>query len=275
MFLAIAVDKLSEVRSLEEHSVEEHEKMKEERKVREERIHALKDTSEPQVHRRTLRRVLTFYSNVPSRAVQPGGPRKQGWQHQLSLPKDPRSDGSRPDPAQMSVERSLSVPSASTSSYDGSEPQEAHVRFTRPKLQNPLRLVARQPSFFDRQARYTRGEGRKKRAASASTAVKYRRPPTVGTDTSSRTTGPTSRPRSVGDSDVFVFTDKDLPHAYPLKKLASSPDGLKLPDDSLVNVARPYERTQSFPGQSPGVSTTEETPKLETVDEGGEEESTE
>ena len=70
MFLAIAVDKLSEVRSLEEDTMEETEKLRERRKEREEQISALKNPNQPQVQRRTIRRVMRYLADNPSERLK-------------------------------------------------------------------------------------------------------------------------------------------------------------------------------------------------------------
>ena len=70
MFLAIAVDKLSEVRSLEEDTMEETEKLRERRKEREEQICALKNPNQPQVQRRTIRRVMRYLADNPSERLK-------------------------------------------------------------------------------------------------------------------------------------------------------------------------------------------------------------
>ncbi len=270
VFLAIAVDKLSEIRSLEELHVEEHEKMAEERKARKERIHALKDTSEPLLHRRTLRRVLKFYSNNPSQRTRAGSARKHGWQYQLSLRN--RSDLQLDPSSPSKFRRSASVPVGSTSSFEDSENQESRVRFRErvaPKLQNPLRLVRRTSSYFGRQARLERGGGGGGGGGSETTSAadKERRTSSLKSARTTGTAALASGPNSGRDSDVFVFTDIDTPPTYITKRHVSSPDGRSFPQASTD---QPYERTQSFPGGSPGASMMEELPKLETVDEGSE-----
>ena len=70
MFLAIAVDKLSEVRSLEEDTMEETEKLRERRKEREEQICALKNPNQPQIQRRTIRRVMRYLADNPAERLK-------------------------------------------------------------------------------------------------------------------------------------------------------------------------------------------------------------
>lgn len=284
MFLAIAVDKLSEVRSLEQRHVKEHKKMKEERKVREERIHALKDTSEPQVHRRTLRKVLRFYTDEPSRRTQMGEARKHGWQHQFSMPivRSPRrgesvESFSLSDGSQSEYRRSLSAPEGSPSTHGVSEPQGSGAEHVIPKLQNPLRLMKRTSSFFDKQARHDqrrKGRGGRGRGESGgqstSAADKDGRagstPAAVRSNVASAAL--TSASTSAKDQDVFVFSDVKSPTLHQRVRQLSSPDGLPL--QSQFSPALSYERTQSLPGWSPIPETPliEEMPKLELVDEG-------
>lgn len=63
IFLAIAVDKLSEVKAVKEDSSHRSEKREEKRREREEQLLALKNSSQPSSITQTLRRVLVFYSS--------------------------------------------------------------------------------------------------------------------------------------------------------------------------------------------------------------------
>ena len=245
IFLAIAVEKLSEVRSLEEDSVEQTEKTHELRKTREERLHALKNTSEPQVHRRTLRRVLNFYSGAPSQRRKPMDQSQVSQWRQLSLPVErmlrrgtslyQAPDSTKSPPGVY--ERSVSTPDTSVS----------------PKLQNPLRLVKRRSAYLDEQkARLGAGPAR-------------------GTSqTSSRTTeSPASPASSFAKDSIFRFPDSATPDTHLRRKLSSP--GTPATVMHRTSPLLPYERTQSFPGGSPASSSggvLEETPKLETIEAG-------
>ena len=89
IFLSIAVDKLFGVRSLEDETSKQSEKRQEKRKERKEQIFALKNPEEPQVRRRTIRRVLKYISNSPAeRAKAVKGEKMGWWRRQSSLPTE-------------------------------------------------------------------------------------------------------------------------------------------------------------------------------------------
>ena len=63
IFLAISVDKLLEVKAVEEDITLRYEQREEKRKEREQQLLALKNPTEPSVIERTLHRILSFYSS--------------------------------------------------------------------------------------------------------------------------------------------------------------------------------------------------------------------
>lgn len=83
---AVAFDKLSEVRKTEEDSLQRSEQREEERKQREKQLMAVKNTSKPYIHRRTLRRAIEFYSNVPVGAYKMVGGQRTEWHRSISSP---------------------------------------------------------------------------------------------------------------------------------------------------------------------------------------------
>ena len=105
MFLALAVDNLSEVRDLEEEKEVDENLALNERKKRNEQINALKD-SKPEIRRRTIRHLLQFESHNPaerSRALKEGGKSRKWWK-QISLPQF------RQDSQKIDFHRSISSP---------------------------------------------------------------------------------------------------------------------------------------------------------------------
>ena len=83
---AVAFDKLSEVRKVEEDSLQRSEQREEERRQREEQLNAVKNPSKPYVHRRTLRRAIEFYSNIPVEAYKMVDGQRTEWRRTVSSP---------------------------------------------------------------------------------------------------------------------------------------------------------------------------------------------
>lgn len=115
-FLALSVDKLSEIRDLEEDESKEKESEEKERKEREEQLCALKNP-EPEVRRRTIRRLLRFQAHNPTerlKSVQQST--KNRWWKQLSLPQFSRESTFR------DIKRSISTPTKSAAASPASVP---------------------------------------------------------------------------------------------------------------------------------------------------------
>ena len=111
IFLALAVDKLSEVRYLEEDKTKENEDKEKERKKRTEQLSALKNPVHSRTRRRTIKQVLRFQAENPverARAIQEEQPH---WWRQISLPQLTRENVQSLD-----FRRSVSNPHDSVSS---------------------------------------------------------------------------------------------------------------------------------------------------------------
>lgn len=84
-FLALSVDKLSEIRDLEEDESKEKESEEKARKQRQEQLSDIKNPKAT-IRRRTIRRMLRFHKENPvERARTVAGGRSRWWK-QLSLP---------------------------------------------------------------------------------------------------------------------------------------------------------------------------------------------
>ena len=83
---AVAFDKLSEVRKVEEDSQLRSEQREEERKQREKQLNAVKNPSKPYIHRRTLRRAIEFYANIPTEAYKMVEGQRTEWHRSVSSP---------------------------------------------------------------------------------------------------------------------------------------------------------------------------------------------
>ncbi len=145
-FLALSVEKLIEIRDLEEDQSKEQESEEKERKQREDQLTALKHPKF-EIRRRTIRRLIRFQANNPKErvtaSVQPppgggsggGGGEKQKWWKQFSLPhfsKEAIVEASSQlpttaaTPTNRMYRRSVSTPSESVTSptrfaYEGEE----------------------------------------------------------------------------------------------------------------------------------------------------------
>lgn len=152
-FLALSVDKLSEIRDLEEDESKEKESEEKERKQREEQISALKNPK-IEVRRRTIRRLLNFQAQNPVERAKNISSRRRRWWGQLSLPYLTKQ------PTLQDFKRSASTPHESVSYADTtgrklSVIKEEGVREegrTREaegvtKRQNPLSLMNQPPGF--------------------------------------------------------------------------------------------------------------------------------
>ena len=252
VFLAIAVDKLSEARSLEEDSVQQVEKMEEMRKVRKEQLQALRNPEESHAHRRTLKRAIRFYSSNPQQRTKPGQgqlSRRSLW-HQISFPVERalRRGGTllqKTDPSRE-YSRSVSSPSyipvppnlddkPSVSEAATSVPPSDSQPHTPSSRTNPLKLVRHTSDYFDRQkARLGGGISEPPGKQGAGKSV------------------PSSACSSAAQEDrgsVFRFPDKSSPFSplYHPRRTLSSPDaGTGKATDDWVS----YERTQSLRTES-------------------------
>ena len=242
IFLAIVVDKLSEVRSVEEDSAKQNAKRKEERKAREEHINALK-VDEPQVRRTTIRRAMKYLSDNPAlraRAVQE--PERKLWQ-QTSLPADKVKRTSLFNPTsdkQFKTIRTMSVPLIKTPVRLREEPgmqsgdtgQTVHSR----RQRNPLRLIRPTSGYFE-----MRREG-------GSAAI-----PPHAKSTTRENTATVSTNQESSAASVFVFPPsfdhkKEVLHSTtPTPVSADVVSSSKAPQERNLS----YERTQSLPAGTP------------------------
>ena len=263
IFLSIAVDKLSEVRSLEDETSKQSEKRQEKRKERKEQIFALKNPEEPQVRRRTIRRVLKYISNSPAeRAKAVKGEKMGWWRRQSSLPTERMNN--RPPSLLIKegqgmtsqVRRSSSVPADATTSVSDtpdvsntSRESSSKVTFRAPRQRNPLRWIQRQrTSYYDKQRL-------RLRAAAATADSPYKQLSTQSSDMS----GYESSLSAQSHSRVITLEGQDsvfeLPESAPpsLDKrstsIVSSPDAVLLSGKTAYPMPLPlvYERTQSCP----------------------------
>lgn len=175
VFLALSVDKLTEVRQLEANTAEETEKTEKRRNEKKQQIHDFRSTAEPRVRRKTIRRAMQFLSDNPEdRARQLQESRKK-WnsRKQLSLPEERLREAglhrSTKDDnySGRGVLRSVSTPpavipqetdiekgifSSGGQAKESPPPHESGmVPEETPKLRNPLRLMRKRSEFFEKQ----------------------------------------------------------------------------------------------------------------------------
>ena len=250
IFLAIVVDKLSEVRSFEEDCAKQNAKRKEERRAREEHINALK-VDEPQVRRTTIRRAMKYLSDNPTvraRAVQEPG--RKLWQ-QTSLPAGSVSKkGSslfQPHSTKPpKTVRTMSVPLIDTPIRLREEPdvqsgdtgQIVHPR----RQRNPLRLIRPTSDYFEMQ------NMRRKGGSSVIASI----PPHTKSTTRENTTAVSTNQQSSAAS-VFVFPPsvEEAQHSATFTPASAGVvPSFKAPQKMDLS----YERTQSLPAGTPSTS---------------------
>lgn len=146
-FLALSVDKLSEIRDLEEDASKEKETEEKERKEREEQLTALKNPK-VEVRRRTIRRLLRFQAHNPSERVKGISIKRRQWWGQLSLPYIKRQT------TLLEFKRSASTPQESVSSNPSDTPRRKLSSIKEEggaaggvAKRNPLSLVDQPPRF--------------------------------------------------------------------------------------------------------------------------------
>ena len=267
IFLAISVDKLSEVRSLEEDTMEETEKLLERRREREEQICALKNPNEPQIQRRTIRRVMRYLADNPAERVKQlhlveaqRRKRKGPLTFRLDLKRgssliNPPGSAIDPDRYRRSTSDSAVTPSVTekeresvaasgTSGAVGetsvvSQPPGVSIR----KQRNPLRLMKRTSGYFERQKMRLGGwQSSSASHSSVSSSVESEASGSVDRDVSYQL----ATRASVSDSvfDIEPHAARTERHLSVASTPESSRSGVR-PDHPLMVS---YERTQSFPG---------------------------
>ena len=278
IFLAIAVDKLSEVKSLEEDTMEETEKLLERRKEREEQISALKNPNEPQIQRRTIRRVVKYLADNPAERVKQlhrsealKKMRKRPLTVQLDLKRGSSlitPSGSAIDPHRSSYHRSTSdsavnpsisekesescVASAAVGGAGESSVAALPPGVSSRKQRNPLRLMKRTSDYFEMQKMRLGSLPSSSTSQSAHSSVSS----FVEIETSRPHDHDVSRkPLSASTAEDSVFDMQ--PHTILRERhfsVTSTPESSKSHvHDHPLCVS--YERTQSYP--SSGVHTSE------------------
>ena len=151
------MDKLSEIRDLEEDECKEKETEEKERKQREEQLSAIKNPRF-EVRRRTIRRMLRFQAHNPKERVKSAvDTRRRKWWPQLSLPHFIKEE-----PSFQEFRRSTSTPHESLSSPSQDREVlgvieeegegaggEVVVVATPKKRKNPLSLVKNPSSYLE------------------------------------------------------------------------------------------------------------------------------
>ena len=279
VFLAIAVDKLTEVRSLEEDTIEETEKLLERRKEREEQICALKNPDQPQVQRRTIRRVMRYLADNPVERVKQlhqAEAQKKKRQRQIGFQRENRRGVSlishdSGDQKEEAYRRSVSSPAGTDIStlssgrasdafssipVDSGTGKHSTVTFrsdtSTPKQRNPLRLMKRRSDYFELQKMRLGGW-----PPGSSTYTSPESSLTSSVD--SQATGMTAECRtSHGQAASSVENDSVFDVEAPRLKernlsVASTPESSK-----STKISHPlmisYERTQSSPGDVPSMN---------------------
>lgn len=138
VFLAMSVDKLSEVRSADEESAVENEKMEKQRKEKQQYINDLQNDSH--LKRRTIRMAMKFNS-AENRAIKPHKINKHSLKLSLHGVDLTSSSSNRSTPTRSPTSRA-------TSRSPSGSPVKKKVSV---KLRNPLRLMKQRSGFFDQQ----------------------------------------------------------------------------------------------------------------------------
>ena len=278
IFLAIAVDKLSEVKSLEEDTIEETEKLLERRKEREEQISALKNPNEPQIQRRTIRRVVKYLADNPAERVKQlhwsealKKKRRRPLTFQLDLKRGSSlitPSGSAVDTHKSSYQIHRSTSDSAVISEKDSESYAASATsgatgesflatppsgVSTQKQRNPLRLMKRTSGYFERQKMHLGGlpsssASQESTHSSVSSSVDSEISYSGDHDVS-------HKPQSAPTAEDSVFDMQ--PHTVVRERqfsVASTPESSKSHvHDHPLCVS--HERTQSYPGS--GVRTSD------------------
>lgn len=282
IFLAFAVDKLSEVRSLENDCLTQNEKKKKEREEREEHIHALKQ-DEPQIRRRTIRMAMRYLSEYPTQRTRATHDPRRSFLQQLSLPAEKalrrgtsliREPPVGPPTAgtPRSYARTVSAPGIidtpilvssleeETDMQSGSATgQPVHKR----ALSNPLQLVRKSSDYLDAQIkRLGGGSGINFSVPSDTQTV-----PSESHSTESEASV-SQQPSVEGEASVFVFPPT-FDHEPRQHSIVSTPASASWSLGSdVVPKKLSYERTQSLPAESPDNSKAHDNPVSSTTEEG-------
>lgn len=138
VFLAMSVDKLSEVRSLDSDTAEEQEKKDKKRQEAQQHISDLK--GKPQVKRRTIRSAMKYLSD---NTTEPITVKQQKKKMTIQL----KQNSSRLlSPSTDSFSTPMESRDVSTSPSESPKKKKLPV-----KLRNPLRLMKQRSEFFEQQ----------------------------------------------------------------------------------------------------------------------------
>lgn len=276
IFLAFAVDKLSEVRSLENDSLTQNEKKKKEREEREEHIHALKQ-DEPQIRRRTIRMAMRYLSEYPAQRTRATHDPRKNFLQQLSLPAEkalrrgtslireppvgpptagtPRSYARTVSaPGKMDTPILVSSLEEETDMQSGSATgQPVHKR----ALSNPLQLVRKSSDYLDAQIKRLGG----------GSGINFFVPSDTKTVPSESEASVSQQPSVEGEASVFVFPPT-FDHEPRQRSIVSTPASASWSLSSdVVPKKLSYERTQSLPAESPDNSKAQDNPVSSTTEE--------
>ena len=236
VFLALSVDKLTEIRQLEANTAEQTERTEKRRNEKKQQIHDFHSTAEPRVRRRTIRRAMQFLSDNPEGRARQLQDSRKNWK-QLSLPVEKLREArfhhrSTNDDGYSSrgVLRSTSAPAADVGSISQETDMEKDVFSSssqeRPKLRNPLRLMRKRSGFFEKQKLRLMGL------------------PSNTESPSSTATHPAETLRSSSFETVHT-------KLHPKLSLDSAGEHLNNEKLESEHCSSLYERTQSCPADSP------------------------
>ena len=264
--------------------MEETEKLRERRKEREEQISALKNPNQPQVQRRTIRRVMRYLADNPAERlkqfhnVEAQRKRKKRQLNFLDLKRGTsliNTPGAilSGHSSELSYHRSISDSAASTPvTLKEKEAESVHVPThsdapvagqgsgrpsvislgssisSAPKQRNPLRLMKRRSDYFDRQKMRLGGWPTNSGSGTQSTRSSF------ASSVESQASGSINRRTSQGQATVSVeesvFYGDSGTHSRETERhfsVASTPEsGKTVKDHHPLMVS--YERTQSSPG---------------------------
>lgn len=255
--------------------MEETEKLLEKRREREEQISALKNPNEPQVQRRTIRRVMRYLADNPAERVkqlQQVEAQKKKLKKQMTFRLDidnlrrgssmfdpPISDPSDPGLYRRSTsapgDTSVNTPSSSLKEHESSLPHVSGPGRTSvgsassdapvPRHRNPLRLMKRRSDYFERQKMRLGGLPTSHSASQSAHS-------SIASHTDSLTSGSTEHKAPQGQAATSRDGDSVFDVESPTKlitrqfSVASTPESYKSNVDKHP-LTTSYERTQSFP----------------------------
>lgn len=237
-FLALSVDKLSEIRDLEEDESKEKESEEKERKEREEQLSALKNPK-VEVRRRTIRRMLRLQASNPRERIRSSfEPVRNKWWKQISLPlfatdqqnfREIKRSTSAPESA-AATPTTLSGEKLSVIEEEGSAEEVGGGASTPQKRRNPLSLVQNPSSYFHLET--IPGTPEKKDPPRERTGLEHDNPiPTAYATRMVRTRRQKSPPTAIMEEGDSIFA-----HSQRQMSIVSSPP------DPVMGSSRSWER---------------------------------